>query len=172
MLELRLAQIAGHEVDRDLREFVRKSVRDLQPDPMHALIWIRSITDRALALIWDAELPPDGTIPLDWIEKWQRGGVEIRNVREGGKLPHGSGPQCGVLRYATGTDRVPRLTVYVTRTTSLLVDHLQSVGSFAQHRETYPETNVSIGFAAASVLSAITLVENLVADLQRQEETG
>ena len=134
---------------------------------MHALIWIRSITDRALALIWNAELPPSGTIPSDWFEKWRREGVEIRNVRDGGKLPHGSGPQCGVLRQATGTDRVPRLTTYVTRTTSLLVDHLQSIGNFAQHRETYPETNVSIGFAAANVLAAISLVESLTADLHR-----
>ena len=169
MLELRLAQVAGREVDRDLREYVRKAVRDLQPDPMHALIWIRSISDRALALIWDAELPPDGTIPSDWFEKWRREGVEIRNVRDGGKLPHGSGPQCGVLRQATGTDRVPRLTTYATRTTSLLVDHLQSIGNFAQHRETYPETNVSMGFAAASVLAAISLVESLTADLHRKE---
>ena len=84
---------------------------------------------------------------------------------DGDKLPQGSGAQCGVLRRITGTDRVRRQSRYVTKTTSLLVDHLQSVGSFGQHREDYPETNVSIGFAAASILAAIALVENLTADL-------
>ena len=166
LLELRLAQVAGPEVDRDLCGFVRNAVRDIEPDPDHALVWVRSIAERALSLIWGAELPPDRTLPADWIEDWRHAGV--RNWPEdAGKLPHGTGPQCGVLRLITGTDRVRRQSRFVTRTTCLLVDHLQSVGNFAQHRASYPETNVSIGFAAASVLAAISLVENLTADLHR-----
>ena len=166
LLELRLAQVAGPEVDRDLCGFVRNAVRNIEPDPDHALVWVRSIAERALSLIWGAELPPDRTLPADWIEDWRHAGV--RNWPEdAGKLPHGTGPQCGVLRLITGTDRVRRQSRFVTRTTCLLVDHLQSVGNFAQHRASYPETNVSIGFAAASVLAAISLVENLTADLHR-----
>ena len=170
LLELRFAQVAGRAVDRDLCGFVRNAVRDIKPDPNHALVWVRSIAERALSLIWEAELPPDRTLPPEWLEDWRHAGV-MGLPEDAGKLPHGTGPQCRVLRLITGTDRVRRQSRYVTRTSCLLVDHLQSVGSFAQHRTSYPETHVSIGFAAASVLSAISLVENLAADLHRQEET-
>ena len=171
LLELRLAQVGGPSVDRNLREFVSNAVRDIEPDPKHALIWIRSIADRALALIWGAELPPDRMLPPEWLDEWRHAGVKSLPEDEG-KLPHGSGRQCAVLRLITGTDSVRRQSRYVTKTTSLLVDHLQSVGNFGQHRENFPEMNVSIGFAAASVLSAISLVENLTADLHRQEGSG
>ena len=171
LLELRLAQVAGPGVDRDLRESVGNAIRDIEPEPKHALIWIRSIADRALALIWDVELPRDRMLPPEWLDEWRHAGVKSL-PEDGGKLPYGSGLQCGVLRLITGTDRVRRQSRYVTKTTSLLVDHLQSVGSFGQHRKNFPETNVSIGFAAASVLAAISLVENLTADLHRQEGSG
>ena len=164
LLELRITQVAGPGVDRDLSQSVSNAVRDIDPDPKHALIWIRSIADRALALIWNAELPPNRVLPPEWLDEWRHAGV--KNLPEDeGRLPHGSGMQCGVLRVITGTDRIRRQSRYVTKTTSLLVDHLQSVGSFGQHRENFPETNVSIGFAAASVLAAISLVESLTADL-------
>ena len=110
-------------------------------------------------------------LPPEWLDEWRHAGVKSL-PEDGGKLPCGSGLQCGVLRLITGTDRVRRQSRYVTKTTSLLVDHLQSVGSFGQHRENFPETNVSIGFAAASILSAISLVESLTADLHRQEGSG
>ena len=80
-----------------------------------------------------------------------------------------SGPQCSILRLATGTDRVQRKSRYVTKTTYLLIDHLQSVGDFGQHRSDFPEARVTIGFAAAVVLTAIALVESLTTDLQRQQ---
>ena len=164
LLELRISQVAAPGVDRDLFQSVSNAVRDIDPDPKHALIWIRSIADRALALIWDAELQPDRMLPQEWLDEWRYAGV--KNLPEDeGKLPHGSGMQCGVLRLITGTDRIRRQSRHVTKTTSLLVDHLQSVGSFGQHLKDFPEANVSIGFAASSVVSAISLVESLTADL-------
>ena len=171
MLELRLDQVAGPDVDRDLREFVRNAVRDIEPDPEHALVWIRSISDRALALIWDAELPPNRALPREWLDEWRHAGVN-NMPDDGGQLPHGSGRQCSVLRLITGTEHLRRQSRYVTKTTSLLVDHLQSVGSFGQHLKEYPEARISIGFAAASILAAISLVESLTADLQREEGSG
>ena len=88
-----------------------------------------------------------------------------------GKLPRGYGAQCNILRLATGTDRVQRKSRYVTRTSYLLIDHLQSVGDFGQHRGDFPETHVTVGFAASIVLAAIALIESLTADLQREQET-
>ena len=166
LMELRLEQITNPGVDEDLRRFVSNAVRDIESHPEDALTWIRSAADRALTLIWEAELPPDKTLPEDWIDEWQRGGV--RSLPEDqGKLPRRTGAQCHVLRLITGSDRTPRQSKYVTKTTCLLVDHLRSVGDFGQHRRDYPETTISVGFAATVVLAAISLVENLIADLQR-----
>ena len=171
LLELRLTQVAGPEVDGDLRKYVGQAVRDVEPDPKLALTWIRSIADRALDLIWRAELLPDRKISREWLDQWRRAGVN-NMPDDGGKLPHGSGRQCSVLRLITGTEHLRRQSRYVTKTTSLLVDHLQSVGSFGQHLKEYPEARISIGFAAASILTAISLVESLTADLQREEGSG
>ena len=43
LLELRLAQVDGPNVDRDLRESVSNAVRDIKPHPSSALTWIRRI---------------------------------------------------------------------------------------------------------------------------------
>ena len=165
LLELRLAQVEGPDVDRELRESVSNAIRDLEPRPSGALTWIRRISGRALTLIWETELPSDKTLPANWINEWQHAG--IRNPPEDrGKLPRGSGAQCNVLRLITGTDRTPRQSRYVTRTTYLLVDHLQSVGDFGQHQEDYPEASSSAGIVAAFVFAAISLVESLTSDLR------
>ena len=171
LLELRLTQVAGPKVDGDLLNYVGRAVRDVEPDPKLALTWIRSIADRALDLVWHAELPLDRTLSPEWLDEWQRAGVN-NMPDDGGRLPHGSGRQCSVLRLITGTEKLRRQSRYVTKTTSLLVEHLQSVGSFGQHLKEYPEARISIGFAAASILAAISLIESLTADLQREEGSG
>ena len=168
-MELRLAQVTYPDVDEDLRRFVSNAIRDLEPHPEDALTWIRSVADRTLTLIWEAELPPDKVLPEEWIEEWRHRGVT--NLPEDrGKLPRGTGAQCRVLRLITDSDlSTSRQSKYVTKTTYLLVDHLKSVGDFGQHRGDYPETTISVGFAATVVLAAISLVENLTADLRREE---
>ena len=80
-----------------------------------------------------------------------------------GTLPRASGLQCSILRLATGTDKTTRCTRFLTKPTFLLLDHLQSVGNFGQHRGDAPE--VTVGFAAAVLSSAISLVECLARDL-------
>ena len=167
LMELRLAQVTYPDVDEDLRRFVSNAIRDLEPHPVDALTWIRSVADRALVLIWEAELPPDKVLPEEWIEEWRCRGVT--NLPEDrGKLPSRSRAQCRVLRLITDSDlSTSRQSNYVTRTTYLLVDHLKSVGDFGQHRGDYPETTISVGFAATVVLAAISLIESLMTDLQR-----
>ena len=168
LLELRLGQVVGTTVDRDLRDFVSGAVRDMAPNPERAITWVRSIANRALALIWDAELPPDRTLPADWLNEWRHAGVNFSEDR--GRLPRSYGAQCNILRLVTGSDRTPRQSRYVTKRTYLLVDHLQSVGDFGQHRQDFPETEITTGFAAAVVLAAISLVESLTGDLGRERE--
>ena len=162
-LEMRLEQVATPRTDRHLRDFVSRAVRDLDDNPELAVNGVRGIATCALALIWKAELPPDQTLPSDWLREWKQGGANFPD--DGGKLPRKYGAQCNILRLLTGTGRVRRQSRYVTKTTYLLIDHLQSVGDFGQHRNDFPETEVTVGFAASIVLAAIALVESLTADL-------
>ncbi len=164
LLELRLAQIKRQRSDGELYASVSNAIRDISPAPEQALTWVRNIANRALVLIWNAELPPDRTLPAEWLQEWRGKGVNFPD--DGGKLPQRAGQQCHILRLATGSDHTQRQSKYVTRTTYLLVDHLRSVGDFGQHRSDFPETKATIGFAAAAVLAAISLVECLTGDLE------
>ena len=165
-LELHLKQAATPKTDPSLHDFVSRAIEDIGRNPELAINGIRGIADRALALIWEAELPHDRTLPKKWIDEWKRGG-EKSPPEDRGKLPSSSGAQCQILRLITGSARISRQSRYITKTTYLLVDHLKSVGDFGQHRGDYPETTISVGFAATVVLAAISLIESLTTDLQR-----
>lgn len=170
LLELRLKQISGGRVDGLLHEFVSRAVREIRK-PELAINGIRGIVNRALGLIWKKELPSGNTLPADWIEEWKYRGV-INPPEDQGRLPRDRGKQCRVLRLITGSHGVPRQSRYVTKATSLLVDHLNSVGNFGQHREEYAETEVSVSFAVTIVLAAISLVDCLTVDLQQETDSG
>ncbi len=162
LLKLRLDQVSEGAADEELRELIDLAIRDLAPVPERALIWARSIAERALLLVWDAEqLPRDRTLPAEWTAGWDND--DVHYPRDQGSRPLASGQQCNVLRLATGTDRTARCTRFLTKPTFLLLDHLQSVGNFGQHRGDAPE--VTVGFAAAVLSSAISLVECLARDL-------
>ena len=162
LLKLRLDQVSEGTVDEDLCELISLAIRDLAPVPERALIWVRNIAERALQVVWEAEqLPRDRTLPTEWTAGWDSD--DVHYPRDQGNRPLASGQQCNVLRLATGTDRTTRRTRYLTKPTFLLLDHLQSVGNFGQHRADAPE--VTVGFAAAVLSSAISLVECLARDL-------
>ena len=164
LLNLRLAQVCrGEAVDEPLLHYVSNAIRDLAPAPEDALTWVRSIANQALNIVWHAELPPDKTLPAEWRKEWDSSNVRVSYLDDQGKLPRSSGAQCNILRLATGTESTTRCTSYITKTTYLLLDHLQSVGNFGQHRADFRE--ITVGFAATVVLSAISLVECLAHDL-------
>ena len=165
-LELRLKQVATPSGDQYLHDFVSRAIEDIGRNPELAINGIRGIAERALMLIWEAELPPDKTLPKEWIDEWTN--KDQTNLPENqGELPSKLGKQCRVLHLITGSVYTPRQSQYVTKTTYLLVDHLISVGDFGQHRSEFPETDVTVGFAATVVLAAISLIESLMTDLQR-----
>ena len=163
LLKLRFDQVSAEVVDEQLRDYVSNAIRDLAPEPERALIWVRSIADSGLEVVWAAELPPDRTLPAEWTREWDHNDVPYPHDQ--GKLPRSRRQQCNILRLATGTERTTRCTRHLTKAAFLLLDHLQSVGNFGQHRADFPDTEVTIGFAAAVVLSAISLVECLTRDL-------
>ena len=164
LLKQRFDQVSAEVIDEQLRDYVSNAIRDLAPEPERAIIWVRSIAERGLEIVWAAELPPDRTLPAEWRREWDRN--EVTYPHDQGKLPRSRRQQCNVLRLATGTERTTRRTKHVTKAAFLLLDHLQSAGNFGQHRSDYPDTEVTIGFAAAVVLSAIALVECLTRDLE------
>lgn len=165
VLELHLQQVTTSNVDEELMQLVGNAVRDITPRPQDALTWARGIVERALMLIWDTELP-DRMIPRAWLDEWNRNGDYSDD--NDSKLPYGSSGQCHVLRLLTRSDRTARCK-YVTKTTCLLVDHLQSVGNFGSHLSNYVGRKITIGFAASVVLSAIAVVECLTFE---SEHTG
>jgi hypothetical protein len=167
LLEYRLAQALEGRIDPDLRNFVQSAVRDLEPNPELALKWVRSIANRVLTLIWGAELPPDQRLPDAWINEWKQAGQHLQWLDGGQRLPRRQGSQCNVLRLITGVENIRPLARFATKPTALLLDGLQSVGDFGQHREDFRESAVTKGFAACVVFSAIELVESLARDLLR-----
>ena len=170
LLELRLKQIRTSGADEELCRFVGYAVQHIAPWPQDALTWVRSIAEQALEVVWNAELPQDRTLPAEWTREWDDNYVQYQHDQ--GRLPRPRGQQCSILRLATGTERTTRCTKHITKTTFLLLDHLQSVGNFGQHRADATETEVTIGFAAAVVLSAISLVECLTSDLSRKVDSA
>lgn len=167
LLELRITHLPTANVDAELMNYVRSAVRDLEPSPEMALKWIRSIANKALAIIWNVELGADQKLPDAWIREWQAAGERLQWLDDNRRLPRKQGAQCNVLRLATGADNIRPLARFATKPTALLIDALQSVGDFSQHREDFPESVVNIGFAAAIVMMAIELVDNLSRDLSR-----
>ena len=160
LLELRLAQVPG--VAPQLAEVVQRAIRDLQPNPANSIVWARSIAEKGLDLIWEAELPADKSLPDGWESVRER-------FDERGLLPTRRGRQCGILRLVTGTEDHAPVTKFVTKPTCLLIDHIQSVGDFGQHKG---DTAVSVSFAASFCLSAIGLCESLAQDLATSESSS
>jgi len=161
LLELRFAQVKN--ADADLAGYVEKAIRDLKPDPCHSIVWTRNIAERALKMIWAAELPDD-IIPVPWIQQWGSAKEGERWLQDR-TVPRQSGPQCGLLRVMTGTQNLKPVARYITKTTAPLLDHVQSVGDFGQHRECF----ISLHFAASVCLAEIALIENLTENLRKAQ---
>lgn len=154
MLELRLDAIANR-ADPKLAGFVRNAIRELLPEPTASVVWMRSIADTALDSIWRAELPADRFLPERWMSLYEEGKAPDR-------LPPERGRQCDLLRRVTGTARSRRVAKFVTKPTCLLVDLIQSVGNFGQHRE---GQEVTLPTATSFCLSAVELCDRLSAEL-------
>ena len=84
---------------------------------------VREIEDRALVLIWDAELGPGNrSLP----EAWKSNLPETEAWKSVVEVPKSRGKQIGLLRIETGANA----TEVVTKPTQLLVEHLHEVGNF------------------------------------------
>ncbi|MGK7902318.1 MAG: hypothetical protein AB4352_13060 [Hormoscilla sp.] len=161
LLELRLAQIQN--ADPELQRRIRRAIEDLHPEPKDAIIWFRQIADRVLELIWNAEVP-DRQIPPEWIEQWEQ---DNEWKQDQSRLPGSRGIQCEILRVMTNTRKgnTNICARFVSKSTAILVSHIQTVGDFGQHTE---GQEVSLEVAVAFCLSAIELCDRLAHELPCQ----
>jgi len=166
VLELRLAHIQG--MDATLHGYIKGAVRNLIPDPSHALLMVRSIAETALRMVWQSELDDGQLLPQAWIDEWRGidGGTAKRVCEQADRgdrrLPISPGRQCGLLNLATGSSNdIRRVTRYVTRATYMLLDHVQSAGDYGVHQTERADT----ALAASICLSAIELGGRLTKEL-------
>ena len=118
--------------------------------------------------IWEKELSQDLSFPDEWVREWQYCGVPLPS--KDSKLPPERGRQCNALRLITGTKYknmiIKRLSKFVTKPCFLLIDNIQAVGDFGQHKmNQFSDVKLSLGFVVSFCLSAIELCENLNIDL-------
>lgn len=169
LLEFRLAHLAAQGADPQLLNYLRHSIRDVGTAPEVSLVAIRSLVQRALQLIWDAELPGTRVLPEDWINEWKYAGAAPRWLDERHRIPSGDGQQMHALTLLTGTkighSLVERKAQFLTRATVLVLDHLQSVGDFGQHLGDYPECPPTTDLAVSVITSAIEMISSLTRDL-------
>jgi hypothetical protein len=162
VLELRTSQLQGAQgVDDQLIEYVRSAVQKLEK-PYLVVNEIRGLVNRAFAVIWDRELP-DRRIPPDWTAGWKmedREGNRPEFNPPEGRIPNSGGKQCSLLRLMADPRKAGQ--TRVSRSTSFMVDYLQSVGDFGQHLD---EAEVPEGFTYTVCFTAIELCDQLAREL-------
>lgn len=155
-LELRFNQVEG--VDPVMSEHLNLIVQNINSSRIF-ITNIRSLNDRALELIWKSEVP-DNEIPAKWVTYWK---TRTRNVIEG-PIPDKRGKQCQLLELMTGEHKVD---TKVSRSTYLLIDHLQRVGDYGAHlfEQQVNRESISTTFCSYVCFAAIELCEGLTKDL-------
>ncbi|MCB9694316.1 MAG: ATP-binding protein [Alphaproteobacteria bacterium] len=161
VLDLRVAQVEGG--DGVLMRLLRRALQHLPDDPGGTLGSARDVLDRALDLIWTAELP-DGRVPTAWIDHWKfsgRMGREIEDYARNPEIPEERGRQCGLLRLATGQQRLKPVTQHVSKSSFVLIEHIHNLGNLKNHSSGEPSVTLAVSF----VFAAIELTESLAREL-------
>lgn len=133
VLERRVAQIGS--IDKELHRYLTLGMGELPDFPKVFFSNIRGILDRALEMIWSAELNQK-KIPSEWISVWRCNG-EHRFEEWLTRFPQG-GQRLRLLDLMTGTQRSNPCAEYVTKSTYVLANAVQGFGDFGQHQEGAP----------------------------------
>ena len=148
LLELRLCQLTL--LDANLRRFIQRSIEDIPEHPEVCLSSMRGIVDRALDLIWDAELGPDRTTPAAWFSEWQHNGERGAESYWDNKFPTKRGHQIRLLQLMTGTQNSAPKASRVSKNCWVLASAAQGFGDFGQHIDGI-EIHVGVAVSAVSV---------------------
>lgn len=159
LLELRLSHL--NDVDNDLLGYLQLAVDNIDNPPL-VVGQIRGIVNRALSLIWKADMP-GGLIPREWTILWKGFDSEnnppVRNPPEGA-IPTSGAKQCYLLDLMTDPRKGGK--TQVSRPVFLLIDFLNSAGNFGQHLY---GAEIPQRFAVTSCIAAIDMCELLTKEL-------
>jgi hypothetical protein len=160
VLELRLSHL--DTLDSDLWRYIERSIEDLPDYPEVCLANMRGIIDRALDLVWKAELGTEKQIPAAWFTDWQHNGENGPETRWNGQFPTRRGHEIRLLHLLTGTDKSPAKAKRVSRNTYALANAVHGFGDFGQHLE---GATVPVGVAVAAVTMCLELAACLAQEL-------
>jgi hypothetical protein len=161
LLERRLAHL--HKLDPTLRRYIARAIEDIPDHPEVCLGSIRGIVDRALDLVWNAELGPAKLIPPEYFTAWQSNGEKGPEQYWKGNFPDKRGHQVRLVHLLTGTKDSPPKAKTITRNTYALVNGAQGFADFGQH---IGGTTVGIGVAFAAVSVCLELAAHLERELK------
>jgi hypothetical protein len=158
LLEMRFSQLGNF--DKTLLRFIERSIEDIPDHPEICLANIRGIVDRALDLIWEAELGPDRRIPPTYFSDWSYNGEKGAENYWDMQFPTRRGHHIRLLQLLTGTDKSAAKATWVSKNTYALASAAHGFGDFGQHID----GPVSGGVAVA----AVTVCLELAACLDRE----
>lgn len=158
LLEVRFSQLRNF--DKTFLRFIERSIEDIPDNPEVCLANIRGIVDRALDLIWEAELGSDHKIPENYFSDWHYNGEKGAENYWDKKFPSKRGHQIRLLQLLTGTDKSAAKATRVSKNTYALASAAHGFGDFGQHID----SPVSLGVAVA----AVTICLELAACLDRE----
>lgn len=165
LLERRLAHLPN--LDATLKRYIERGIEDLPNHPEVCLSNVRGIVDRALDLIWAAEL--DGKkIPSEWFDIWKRAG-ETGFDSWNEQFPTRRGHQIRLLQLMTGTDKSTARAKFVSKSAHVLTNAAHGFGDFGQHID---GVSVDLGTAFAALSVCIELAAVLDRELGRANGEG
>lgn len=160
LLELRLNQLTS--LDPSLRRYLQRSIEDIPDHPEVCLSSMRGIIDRALDLIWEAELGSERTIPAEWFVEWQHNGEKGAENRWNNQFPTKRGHQLRLLQLMTGTLNSSSKTKKISKNTWAVANAAHGFGDFGQHIE---GAQVPVGVAVSAVYVCLELAACLEKEL-------
>lgn len=165
LLSLRFKQIPQSRLPPSLRSKVELSIARLRSEcPEDSLLYLRGLVEAALPEMLRVEGAAQ-VIPPAWMEAWAA--ADIRERRDPHDVTGERSQQLAVLRLAAKSDPRRRLRPQlkkVSREAVLLVEALDAVGSYGQHRG---DGRVPPALLAAWNLLAIEFLAKLNDDLNR-----
>lgn len=160
LLELRLDQMTS--LNSTLRRFIQRSIEDIPEHPEVCLSNMRGIVDRALDLVWDAELGPERAIPENWFTDWQHNGERGPESYWNNQFPMKRGHQIRLLQLMTGTQNSTPKTNRISKNTWVLASAAHGFGDFGQHID---GTEIHVGVAVSAVIVCLELAACLNREL-------
>ena len=162
LLERRLAHLP--RLDASLKRYIERGIEDLPDHPDVCLSNVRGIVDRALDLVWAAELE-EKKLPSGWFDMWKRAGetgIDAWNEQ----FPTRRGHQIRLLQLMTGTDKSSARAKFVSKSAYVLANAAHGFGDFGQHMDGDP---VDLGTAFAALSVCVELAAVLDRDIGKTE---